>query len=165
MFNDSIYFLEQAKCISKEPENDWLRWRFLRASIIYSLTSMDSYLNRFIEARIRKIPVENFSEVFSNSRLNRRTKLEIIVPIITNKVIDPKSQEMVDLQKIATIRNRLVHYSGGTKIYDDADPDGINIANAELAINMVRGMVKLLNELVGEKYPPWVDQTVSKAIR
>ncbi len=52
MFNDAMYFLEEAKKLSTSSDNDFLRWRYLRASIIYSFISLEAFANTQIAALI-----------------------------------------------------------------------------------------------------------------
>jgi hypothetical protein len=166
MFNDAMYFLEQAKKLSDAPENNWLRWRYLRGSILYSFTSIESYVNSFIIGNIiNSLNLPEVAKDFENWRLNIEIKFNIIIPILIGKRIDKSSQEWRDFQTLKNIRNRITHYSGGTQIYNDNDPYGVNLKNAEMGINMVRGMVKQLKTLVGEESPPWVDQKQSITIR
>lgn len=88
-----------------------------------------------------------------------------MVPLLTGKEIDKTKPEWADFITIRTIRNRIVHYTGGTQIYNNNDIYGVNIVNAEKGIEMVRGMIKQLSSLVGTKYPPWVDSIESRIIR
>lgn len=166
MFNDAMYFLEEAKKLSASSSNDWLRWRYLRASVIYSFASLEAYVNSFIEGFIaEKLKLPKVANDFVNKeRLGIPTKLELIIPLIIGKEFDKTKPEWADLQAIKKIRKRLVHYAGDTEIYNDSDLLGVNIPNAEKGITMVRDMVKQLCALLGVKYPPWVDQTKSRTI-
>lgn len=161
MYNDAIFFKEQAIELDAKTENDWLRWRYLRASIILSFSSFESYLNSFIKARI---PDKAFANVFDKAKFPWDFSLRTIVPEITGGKITEDSLKKI--RRIAKIRNRLIHYSGDTRlIYEDTNPEGINANNAEKSIQMVRDIIKQLNALIGQQYPPWVDQTHSWIIR
>jgi hypothetical protein len=165
MFNDAMYFLEEAKRLNANPQNDWLRWRYLRASLIFSITSLESYVNTFIsDITTKTLSLPNVADKLSKKRLDLETKFDCIIPLITKKHIDKNKKEWSDYKIIKKIRKRLVHYTGGTKIYDNSDC-GINIPNAEKGITMVRGIIKQLNSLIGQKYPPWVDRKHSWIIR
>jgi hypothetical protein len=164
MFNDAMYFLEQAKNLSAENNNTWLRWRYLRASIIFSFSSFESYLNSFIKARIQVIPDKAFANVFDEAKFSWQFSLDTIFPELTGQKIANKL--LKEAKRIARIRNSLVHYSGDTqRIYEESNPEGINVNNAEKGVQMVRDMIKQMNNLVGLKYPPWVDRIRSRTIR
>ena len=167
MFNDAMHFLEEAKKLSTSSDNDFLRWRYLRASIIYSLTSLEAFVNTLIAGLIaEKLKLPNVANDFANKeRMGMVAKLERIFPLITGKEIDKTKPEWIDLQTVRNIRNRLVHYTGGTEIYNDNDPYGVNISNAEKGIRMVRGMVRQLCALLGENPPIWVERIESRIIR
>ncbi len=166
MFNDAKYFLEQAKNLGKEPENDWLRWRYLRASIIFSLISLEAYTNTFISDYLRNVekrPKE--ADAFDRKKLFLTQKFEQTVPQVIGAHIDKTKSEWSDLETVKEIRNRLVHYKRGKEVYKDSDFYGVNIINAEKGISMVRGMIKQLNTLIGQQYPPWLDRPQSWTIR
>ena len=168
MFNDALFFLEEAKKLDPTPGNDWLRWRYLRASILYSFACLEAYVNSLIADHLHNVlGLPEVAKNFRNARtINLEAKIDTVYPILVRKKpIDKKRREWKDFETIRTIRNRLAHYKGGTKIYRDQDPYGVNIPNAEKGIEMVRLMVKYLKQLAGERYPPWVDQTHSKIIR
>ena len=166
MFNDSLYFLEEAKKLEPIPENDWLRWRYLRASILYSFACLEAYVNTLIADHLRNVlGLPEVAKNFRKRRISLEAKIDTVYAILVRKSIDKERREWNDFKDIQTIRNRLAHYSGGTAIYRDQDPYGVNISNAEKGIEMVRLMVKYLKQLAGERPPPWVDQTHSKVIR
>lgn len=166
LFNDALYFLEEAKKLSKQPENDFLRWRYLRASIIYSLTAFETEVNIFITGHIReRLKLPNVAEEFAVKRSSIETKVEQLVPILIGKEFNKSTKEWADWKAVKKIRNRIVHYTGGTEIYNDNDPLGVNISNAEKAIEAVSGMITQLIQLVGSQVPPWVKQRESRIIR
>jgi hypothetical protein len=55
MFNDALYFLEEAKKLGSSSKNDWLRWRYLRATILYSFGCLKAYVNSLITDYIQHI--------------------------------------------------------------------------------------------------------------
>ena len=166
MFNDSLYFLEEAKKLGSQSENDWLRWRYLRASIIFSLTSFEAYVNTFIAGQIANtLKLQGVAKGFANDRSSLSAKLENIIPILTGKELDKTQPEWTDFQIIRKIRNRIMHYTGGTQVYNDADFYGVNITNAEKGISMTRGLIRQLTRLVGKPSPAWVNQAQSRTIR
>ena len=64
------------------------------------------------------------------------------------------------------IRNNIMHYSGGTEIYNPDNPNGVTIENGEKAIFTVRITVKYLYDIGSNvKTPDWVDKTQSEIIR
>lgn len=165
MFNDALFFLEEAKKLDKQTRNDFLRWRYLRASIIYSLTSLEAYANTFIIDHIpNNLRLPRVADDFADEQMSLAIKFERIVPLIIGKEIDKTKPEWENFQTIRKIRNKIVHYTGGIQIYNEDDIYGVNVNNAEKGIKMVRGMIKQLNSLVGTKYPPWVDREKSRII-
>ena len=167
MFNDTIFFLEEAKKYDVSEENDWLRWRYLRASIIYSYASLESYVNLLIADTLRGVyGLRQAAEEFQKDRSIRLyAKIDKIYPNIVGKAISPDWSSYSNFGLINEIRNRLSHFKGGAAIYNDSDPYGINVTNAEKGVQMVRIVVKILKGLTNEAYPPWVDQQKSKIIR
>jgi hypothetical protein len=166
MFNDTLFFLEQAKSFDSSHENDWLRWRYLRASIIYSYSSLESYVNLLIADTLRNVyGLNQAAEDFQNDRSARLyNKIDKIYPSIIGKVVEPNWSITSDFGAVNEIRNRLSHFKGGTSIYNDSDKYGINIANAEKSVNMVRAVIKMLHRLSNERFPLWVDQIASMII-
>ena len=55
MFNDALYFLEQAKELDPAPHNDWIRWRYLRATILYSFICLESVINGLIIGKAKDL--------------------------------------------------------------------------------------------------------------
>ena len=162
MYNDALFFKEEAKKLDPTSENYRLRWRYLRASIIFSLTSTEAYVNTFISDHVSNtLGQPDMAQKMSKKRLSLDTKLEYILPLTTGKRMDKTKKEWIDYKAIRKIRDRLVHYDKGEEIYKDKAPYGINMANAEKGIEMVRGIVKQLCALTKKRYPPWVDQTQS----
>lgn len=165
VFNDALFFLEEAKRLDPIPENDWLRWRYLRASILYSSACLEAYVNSLIADCLHNALGRKVAKNFRKERIGLEFKIYIVYAILIRKPIDKSRQEWKDFKIIKTIRNRLAHYRGGTAIYNEKGKYSINISNAERGITMVRDMVKYLKELAGEPYPPWVNQKHSKIIR
>ena len=166
MFNDALSFKEAAQYLEKDPEYDWLRWRYFRASIVFSMISLEAYVNTFISDYLRNIkkrPQE--ADAFDKKKTFLIPKLKRTIPRVTGKHIDETKSEWNDLKTITEIRNRLVHYKRGTEIYKDDDFYGVNIINAEKGVSMVRGIIKQLNALIGQQYPPWVDRPQSWTIQ
>lgn len=162
MYNDAMFFKEEAQKLDPKPENDMLRWRYLRASIILSLTSVEAYVNTLISnylSSTNKLP--DMAQEFSKRHMSLNTKLQYIIPLTTGKRIDKTAKEWVDYQTVRRIRTRLVTYSKGEEIYKEKTLYGINLTNAEKGIDMVRGMVKQLCTLTQQKCPSWIDQTES----
>ncbi len=162
MYNDAMFFKEEAQKLDPTPENDMLRWRYLRASIILSLTSVEAYVNTLISTYIsstNKLP--DMAQEFSKRHMSLNTKLQYILPLATGKRIDKSAKEWADYQTIRRIRSRLVNYSKGEEIYKEKTLYGINMTNAEKGIEMARGLVKQLCALTKQNCPSWVDQTES----
>jgi hypothetical protein len=98
-------------------------------------------------------------------RISLERKIDTIYPIMVKKSVDKSSGQWQNFKTINKIRNRLSHYSGGIKIYNDQDPYGVNIVNCEKGIQMVRFLVRELKQLIGQTPPHWIDQIHSKVIR
>jgi hypothetical protein len=162
LYNDAMFFKEEAKKLNPTPQNDMLRWRYLRASIILSFTSIEAYVNTFISDYIKNTrKLAEVADGMPTRRLSLNTKLEYIFPLVTGKRLDKTKQEWADYQTMRKIRNKLVHYDKGEAIYKDKTPLGINEANAEKGLEMVREMAKQMCALTKQKHPSWVDQTQS----
>jgi hypothetical protein len=162
MYNDAMFFKEEAQKLDPTPENDPLLWRYLRTSIILSLTSLEAYVNTFISDYISstsKLP--DMAQEFTKRRMSLNMKLEYILPLTLDRRMDKTTKEWTDYQTIRRIRSRLVNYTKGDEIYKEKALYGINMANVEKGLEMVRGMVKQLCALAKQKYPSWVDQTQS----
>lgn len=165
MFNDAMYFLEQAKALSKKPADDWIRWRYLRASILFSAASAEAFLNTLIQEELdRRAELESVAKKFRDVR-NFNTKIDFIFPLVFGKAVDRNCKEWKDYELLRRIRNSLAHYSGGTKIYRDSEAEGINIENAEKSIEAVRNLIKYIYELLELKCPEKWDWKISRTIR
>lgn len=160
MFIDALYFLNEAKKLEDKPENYLLRGRYCRASIILSFFSLEAYMNSFITGHKSKIGVEGLAERIIRSKMSFEEKFDFILPLITKKLISKKENEKIwkDFEHIRYIRNRLAHYKGDIDIYDPNNEKGVNIKNAERAIEMVKQMITYLNDLASSKTPPWINQ-------
>jgi hypothetical protein len=101
------------------------------------------------------------AQEFTKRRMSLNMKLEYILPLTLDRRMDKTTKEWTDYQTIRRIRSRLVNYTKGDEIYKEKALYGINMANVEKGLEMVRGMVKQLCALAKQKYPSWVDQTQS----
>jgi len=166
MLNDSRYFLEQAKELDPSHENDWLRWRYLRASIIFSLGSFEAFVNVFIITCLKNLELVEDANDYPNQRISWETKIDKLIPYLTGQKINKGTVTWADFKLARTIRSRLMHYCNNSiDIYQDDNPLGVNIKNAEKTINAVRGMMGIINGLIGEPCPSWVNEARSRTIR
>ena len=172
MFNDALYFKEIAENLPEDP-SAFEQWRYLRASIIFSFTAIESYINTFIEKSLenKKLIVSNENEkflknilVFLKKHLKSRSieeKLKVGVKLITGKEIDTRSSEYSGFIHLKDIRNKLIHSKSEEETYRIHRED-ITIENANKAIETVRGLIKKIHELDGTPYPQFVDRKQSE---
>jgi len=163
MFIDAFHFLAEAKKLEELPENDLLRGRCCRASIVLAFFSLEAYMNAFIQGHRSKFGVEGLSDrIVRSKKLSFEDKFDLIVPFILGKLTpERKARIWKDFEHVRSIRNGLAHYKGGPAIYEPDNPKGVNIMNAELALEMVRQMIRHLNTLAGSTCPPWINQPES----
>lgn len=164
MFNDALYFLEQAQLLDPRPKNDWLRWRYQRATIIYSIACVESVINGLILRRAKEQGNKKLVKAIRKGGIHLPIKILSTYPKLISKKMDKKRNEWKYFDHIRRIRNKITHYSGGTEIYNDENLNGVTIDNAKKAIEMVRIMVKHLYNLGGNDNPDWVDQKESEII-
>ena len=164
MFNDAQFYLEKAKKFDKDPKNDWQRWRYLRASIFFSLASLEAFVNQIVEYQLKKQGFDDEAKKFKKSQMNLARKIRNKYANLIRKPIDTGNPTWKDFIHIKEIRNRIAHYKGGVEIYNEGEPYSVDISNAEKGIEMVRSMIIYLQELAGEKPPTWIYQKHSKII-
>lgn len=158
MFIDALYFLNKAKKLEAKQANCVLVGRYCRASILLSFFSLEAYMNSFIARHRSKIGVKGLADRFIKSKMSFEEKFDLIIPLITNKLTSKENEKVwKDFRHIRYIRNRLTHYKGDTGIYDPNNEKGVNIKNAERAVEMVKQMITYLNDLANSEVPPWIN--------
>jgi len=165
MFNDALFFLEKAKNIEPISENDWLRWRYLRASILYSFSCIEAYVNLLIISRAKKLGLKDVATNIKEENIRLESKIDTIYSSLLGKPIDKSKLYWKYFKAIKKIRNEISHYTGGTKIYNDDEEYGINISNAEKGVEMVRLMIRYLTEISDIECPEWINLTESRIIK
>ena len=168
MFRDAIYFKEVAESLPEDSSHEFERWRYLRASIIYSFSVIESYINEFIEKSLenkkRSLSTED-EEFFKNSleflkrhfeKRKIEEKLKLGVKLVTGKEIDTSSLEYKDFIELRHIRNMLMHPKNEVETYK-LHEKYVTIKSANKAIETVRGIIKKIHELNGTPPPPFVD--------
>lgn len=165
MFNDALYFLEEAKKIGPVSGNDWLRWRYLRASILFSFSCIEAYVNLLIISRAEKLGLMDVATNIKNGNIRLESKIDTIYSSLLGKPIDKSETHWKYFKDIKKIRNEISHYTGGTKIYNDDEEYGINISNAEKGVEMVRLMIRYLTEISDISCPGWINPTESRIIK
>ena len=70
MFNDALYFKEVAESLPTDPSHDFGRWRFLRASIIFSFIAIESYINEFIKKSLEEKKLSPSTNQFLKKKAN-----------------------------------------------------------------------------------------------
>lgn len=160
MFNDALYFKEVAKSFPKDTSHDFERWRYVRASIIFSSITMESYINEFIKKSLeRKKLTLSAKEFLEKERRSIWEKLTLGVELITRKEVDTSISEYQNFIRLKKTRDKLIHFKGDIKIYTQ----DITLPRAEEAIETVRGVIKKIHELDGTPYPQFVDRKQSES--
>ena len=158
MFNDALYFKEVAESLPTDPSHDFGRWRFLRASIIFSFIAIESYINEFIKKSLEEKKLSPSTNQFlEKKRRSILEKLTLGVELITGKEVDPTSSEYNNFKRLESTRNKLIHFKGEIEIYTR----DITIKRAEEAIETVRGLIKKIHELDGTSPPQFIDRSHS----
>ncbi len=139
--------MKELENIENSVENRFKRWRNIRLTIICSMMCLESYLNNYL----------NNSDIAVNLK---KTGLEEKM----RKVLKTSSQEALGfLQEFSTckrIRNGLVHYAGEIDLYKD----GLTHENARKAVDMVRGLIRLIHVSSGSACPEWIEQKEPREI-
>lgn len=172
MFNDALYFKEMAENLS-EDSSEFERWRYLRASIIFSFAALESYINAFIDRSLienekliesieEKQFLKNVIEFLKKQLQNRpiAEKLKTGVELITNEEFDTKSSEYSDFIDLKKLRNRLIH-AKDEKENLSIHRKYITLLVAEKSLETVRGIIKMIHKLEGTSYPEFVDRVKS----
>jgi hypothetical protein len=158
MFNDVLYFKEAAESLPTDPNHDFERWRYLRAAIIFSFITIESYINEFIKSSLEKKKLSPSAKKFlENSRRSTSEKLTLGVELITGKEFDIASSEYNNFERLQKTRNKLIHFKGEREIYTR----DITIPRVEEAIETVRGLIKKIHELDDTPYPQFIDKKKS----
>ena len=162
MFYDACYFKELAKKLLKDPRyDDFERWRYLRASIIFSFIAIESYINEFIKNALETKDLSSSAKEFlGKDRASILEKLTLGVELITGKEVDTSSSEYMNFKRLRDTRNKLIHFKGEREIYiQDITPK-----RAEKAIETVRKLIKKIHELDETSCPKFVDNEKSVRI-
>ena len=158
MFNDALYFKEVAESLPTDTSHNFERWRYLRASIIFSFIAIESYINEFIKKSLEKKKLSPSAKQFlENERRSIWEKLTLGVELITRKEVDPSGSEYHNFKRLESTRNKLIHFKGEIEIYTR----DITIKRAEEAIETVRKLIKKIHELDDSSYPQFIDRTHS----
>jgi len=165
MFNDAMFFIEKAKSFEPEPQNDWLRWRYLRATILYTFACLESVINGLIIGKAKEKGQEALVKKIKEESISLIDKVSDIYPGLIGISFNKNRKEWNYFMDVRKIRNLISHYTGGTEIYNDDAIYGVNISNAEKSIEMVRIMVTYLYEVSNMEIPQWVYQEKSKIIK
>ena len=161
MLYDALYFKEVAESLPKDSSHDFERWRYLRASIIFSFIAIESYINEFIKKSLErgKKLTPSAKEFLENERRSIWEKLTLGVELITGKEVDTSSFEYKNFKRLGSTRNKLIHFRGQRGIYTR----DITTERAEEAIETVRKIIKKIHEVDGTPYPQFVDTKQSKS--
>lgn len=154
MLRDAIFF---KKIVEDDPQNLEKKWRYLRASLLYTCIAVEGYLNNFMLNFVQKHKgdIEKEIEDYLTSEISIHTKLTVGLKIITGDSMNKNREPYKTFKEINTIRNKIVHYSWDDekKIYEE-----INLDKIKKAIDNAREMIKEIHRLDNSKYPGWVDE-------
>jgi hypothetical protein len=158
LLKDAHSFKNLAEELPEEKNNDFERWRYLRASIIHSFIALESYIDKFIKEALRRDDVSKAAKNFlKEDKLDYMaifTKLTVAIELITHKGVDTSISEYQNFIRLKKIRDKLVHYKGDVAVYTE----DLTIKNAEQAIVTVKNIIKKIHELDETDYPPFIDR-------
>ncbi|MFC1507199.1 hypothetical protein ACFLQ6_09050 [Thermoproteota archaeon] len=175
MYNDAMYFKEQAKKLPTEPKYDFQRWTYLRASIIVSLIAIESFINLFLKQHFNYLDVSTQSCLFVGNngkpkasklrRLPIDVKLTMGIKLVTGKTFDVTKEPYKSYKRFKKIRNDLVHFEGTSKQDRKKHNNDFTIDNAENVLKTIRSMMKKIHKFEDATPPEWIRQTRSAVIK
>ena len=168
LFRDAIYFKEQAENLSDDPNNNPKRRRYSRASIIFSVNTVECFINEFISKSLSNSTNPNITpsaKKFFDKRLSVGEKITLGVELITGKHADISNSAYNGFNQLIKWRNSLVHI----KKYEDIhrvdiissknknSEDVATVYNAKKGIEAVKAIIKEIHKLDGTDYPRFID--------
>jgi len=131
--------------------------RSAMVTVIFSVATIESYINEY--------GIQNFSRSYFNNYLDKldiKSKWVIYPKLVTGKQIDTSSKTFESLEKLISLRNRLVHDKTRKKrICDLNESDWVTELEAEEAVNTVLGLVKELAGLDKDIEIHWLNEAES----
>ena len=153
LFNDALWYLEQAKGLPKDSSHDRMRWRYLRASLLFLFSCLDATVNGLLKTKMSGDSWNSFS------RLGIERKLGPLLELTFGKPIDRKTDVWRNFKESKKLRVTLEHYEGGAEIY--SEKTGITIDNVGKGIENVMAILKEVYRISGIRPHPFVSQTNS----
>ncbi len=168
LFSDAIYFKEQAENLSDNPNNNPKRRRYSRASIIFSFSTIECFINEFIIKSLSNPPNPNITpsaKRFLNERPSTKEKITLGVELITGERVDISNSAYNGFNRLILWRNSLVHIEEYKNMHrvnitpprNENDTDVATVFNAEKGIETVRAIIKEIHKLDGTDYPEFID--------
>lgn len=170
MLNDAKWHLLEAERFDKEEETAvFLRWREVRATAIFAIGAVESFMNNVADQYVQEHPdldehLKDYlqereryvkdGEVRERPRyLGIEEKLSGWTKIITGKTFDKSGQTWRDFVEVKTFRNDLIHYKKGTKhsVYNRSTVD-----MARRSVRSAESMIERFYQCWGKTTPNWV---------
>lgn len=146
--NDAIFFLKEAEVLASSGNYDEaMVWRFCRVALVCAHGAFEAYLNQFIK--------NNACHLLRYAiRKSIKEKLEILsLCKVLRCSINFGRRPWQDFDKLADIRDSLVHYKQDPAIYKYFNPDFVRSS-----IQVSLAMIRELHAAHGTPVPSWVDQ-------
>jgi len=169
MLNDAKWHLLEAERFDKEEETAvFLRWREVRATAIFAMAAVESFMNTAAHYYVQEHPdldehLKDYlqererrgedGKVHKRRYLGIEEKLSEWTKIITGKTFDKSDQTWGDFEEVKDFRHYLIHYKRETT------PSVYNRGTVDMARRSVRSaesVVERFYQCWGRTTPDWV---------
>ncbi len=168
IFNDAVYFKNQAESLPPDLSNAYERRRYSRASILFSFIAIECFINEFIDKLIsdsdnlKKVPSSDKRGLAKNW-LPITKRLKLCVKLITGKHIDEGGSAYKRFIWLRDLRDAQIHSHGGANIYSEdisiiyGKNEIATVDDAKKGIEAIKAIIKEIHKLEGTDYPRFID--------
>lgn len=159
MYNDALFFKE---CASRSSKGTIEERRCLRASLIFSIAALESYISKVIDSYIASNPSLNVAIKDELEELNRKPFLEERIyeslRLMTgiDKPLDKGTEPWQLLRKVKDARNRLIHYR--REFAEKTYGDDITLGTIEKGLVVSQIIAKEIARLMRYPEENWMTQ-------
>jgi len=158
-FNDALYFLEQAKKITKQIEQPFEYWKNCTYSIISATLCMEAYMtmeNNAINESNNKTAWEACNKQLKSYPNGIRKKMRFLECFYKIQIMDFQDPDWMNICSVIKLRNDIIHLNR-VSIFNS-----ITLTNAQNAVKACRDLIKKFHKGVGTNPPKWIDKSNSE---
>lgn len=175
MFSDALFFRKQ----SQDSCDEFVQWRYYRASIIYFCISAEAWINSLLRDALKtkdnldptqvklRSALGQDSEIMPRGvKLTIHAKLYEHLPRLWKYEIDSSLDDALKrFLELSKLRNRIVHYSKGSyaKVYDTSVlEDAVNTASLIIRTMFQKMSIAAQGTVSRNICPEWFDTVGGK---